>query len=248
MTTVWRMPEPGDVVTRYAGAAHFQVIEVDEPRNPVAFTRVRMRSLRSGHRFSEQIGWLHWVEEDGSTGDPIVPNSVRDAPTTDRQGEKAVAWMMCRTCGAAVRSDTPGILWYWCAGCGRTSEHLAVGVTDDKAERDNEKRRVLLRQLRATEDLLDQLGIRLRRKKGMDRAARVHVERGRGATHRFIYLADDLTVAEQVEYLGYAWRYLAPVNDERWTEDTWRVDEDDPQIQWKGLEWKRPETHEEARR
>lgn len=65
--------------------------------------------------------------------------------------------------------------------------------------------------------------------------------RGRGKTTWFITLAEDLTVREQLHYLACAWAHLSPAQEPRWTEDPWKVDENDPQMVYKGFTWSREE-------
>jgi hypothetical protein len=59
-------------------------------------------------------------------------------------------------------------------------------------------------------------------------------ERGRGSEAYFINLAADLTLAEQVEYLGRAWATLLPASERRWL-NQWVQEEDDPEMKWSSL-------------
>lgn len=222
-----RALRPGEVVT-VTGAVLYEVLKVDEHSYGIERSCcVTLRSLKSGRRVTRFAGQLWWPsDEPGKLGEPIVPSTTPIA---------APAWFTCNRCcnprQATERDDDARL---GCAACGTRTPHTRVGGTEAQV-REHDAR---LRRLQATEDMLEALGIRLRRSgqvAAARRGAEVWADRGRGNTTWFIDLADDLTVREQLHYLARAWAYLSPAQEPRWTEGSWQVDEDDPQMVCKGF-------------
>lgn len=208
--------KPGDIVCRGNFHTRYVIVSVseDSPENAL----VRMKSTKSGRTETERLHRLRWPgEAPGQEAKPIV-SSAREV---DRASGASASWALCNNCGSAHRTPNTALNWWWCAGCQRTTSHHHVGKADDFAERDNEAHNKALRLLHATEQMLDTLGIDLRRRP-MPEAAKMQAMRSEVGRRWLIVLADDLTVPEQVEYLGRAWRYLAPVNEERWVTGNWR--------------------------
>ena len=127
--------------------------------------------------------------------------------------------------------------------CGRATEHfkLTTDFDSDSRERLNAKQNrenALSAQVQASLAMLDQLGIRFDYVETDGWAVGVWRELGRCSEAAGISLAADLTVAEQVDYLGRAWRTLLPAAEPRWLQP-WTQDEEDPEMEWCSFWWRR---------
>ena len=85
-------------------------------------------------------------------------------------------------------------------------------------------------QLHVSIDLLERLGVRFERVETTEWYAVVWRERGRGSEAAFIWLAEDLTLADQVKYLDWAWGTLLPAANAHWLKP-WYQDPDDPEME-----------------
>jgi hypothetical protein len=132
-----------------------------------------------------------------------------------------------------------------CTPCGRTTIHYAAPTTCDESDwweqrnaEQNQKNAILYAQLHASIVLLDRLGIRFDYEEADEWYAMVWRERGRGSEAVFIWLAADLTPAEQVDYLARAWRDLLPAAESDWL-GRWCRDEEDPEMESLSMWWPR---------
>jgi hypothetical protein len=153
---------------------------------------------------------------------------------------------LCNECGdvrtakAAYLALGSGHRPLRCDACGRATEHYRAPTEfeSDWRESRSKKSATLLAQLQASLAMLDQLGIRFDYVDTDEWAVGVWRERGRGSEAAGISLAADLTVGEQVDYVGRAWRYQLPAAEARWL-DAWYEHEEDPEMEWRSLSWKR---------
>lgn len=207
---------PGDVVRVGGGRALWQVI-AEEADRFVCVTQTRGIEVRHAR---SRVTLLY------------------------RRGDPVLAWhaLVCVQClDHRWLSFSDGSRWMHCPTCDRSTVHdnWDRRARCDFGEEENErKREALAANLRALDeslDMLEQLGVRVAMcedlvAEGQGIVFRVTAERGRGRTTWFIELASNLSIADQVTYLGVAWQEMLPANQPIWLEN-WDRCRDDPALE-----------------
>ena len=117
----YRVPEPGDLVTR-GTATTYRVVEVDPhvPQTGAAWRLVHLVSQRSGRRISVPLSRLYWPgkrprETRVVPWEIAHPGTVRQQPDEDPLTAAVVAWQQPdydqrpSSVGLAVRQDKHGV-------------------------------------------------------------------------------------------------------------------------------------------